>query len=182
MTCIQPIPAAVLCRWGPVLSHHCACKCPSMSAWTSAAQCSLLCQIGSFSNFLDWQIFLGMFKPCNMANPSSFLSNMNGCTIPPNGWTVAEIGAWHDGIVKQPGQCLKYTCSLTSIGIPIIKIKQSHSCLNFIMGISMHGKTVFILRQTWGHRQLTNFCLYSSAALITQMTCHHPDYSIPSMR
>ena len=40
-----------------------------------------------------------------------------------------------------------YRCILTSIGIPIIKIKQSHDHLIFIMEIFIPGKTVLILRQ-----------------------------------
>ena len=39
-------------------------------------------------------------------------------------------------------------CRLTSIGIPIIKIRWSHDCLIFIMEIPIPGRTVFILR--WG--------------------------------
>ena len=38
---------------------------------------------------------------------------------------------------------------LTSAGIPIVKIKQSHGRLTFIMGIPISVKTVFILRR--GH-------------------------------
>ena len=38
------------------------------------------------------------------------------------------------------------SCCLTSIGIPIKKIGQSHDCFTFIMGIPLCGKTVFILK------------------------------------
>ena len=37
-------------------------------------------------------------------------------------------------------------CHLTSIGIPIIKIRRSHDRLIFIMEIPIPGKTVFMLR------------------------------------
>ena len=39
-------------------------------------------------------------------------------------------------------------CCLTSIGIPIFNIKQSHDCLTFVMEILMPRKAVFILK--WG--------------------------------
>ena len=38
-------------------------------------------------------------------------------------------------------------CHLTSIGIPMLKIRRSHDRLIFNMGIPIPGKTVFILRQ-----------------------------------
>ena len=40
-----------------------------------------------------------------------------------------------------------YRCCLTSMRIPIIKIKQCDYCLIFIMRIYLHGITVFILKQ-----------------------------------
>ena len=41
-----------------------------------------------------------------------------------------------------------WRCHLTGIGIPMIKIRQSHVCLIFNMGISIPGKAIFILK--WG--------------------------------
>ena len=41
---------------------------------------------------------------------------------------------------------------LTSIGIPVLKIRQSHNCLIFNMGIPIPGKDFFILRQDPGHQ------------------------------
>ena len=40
-----------------------------------------------------------------------------------------------------------WICCLTSIGISIIKISQSHDHLIFIMEISIPGMTIFVLRQ-----------------------------------
>ena len=47
-------------------------------------------------------------------------------------------------IVQGPISIL--TCLFTSIAIRIIKIRWSHDLLIFIMGISIRGKTVFILK------------------------------------
>ena len=45
-------------------------------------------------------------------------------------------------ILERP-RGLQYKCRLTSIGIPIIKIRWFHDRLIFVMVIHIHGKTVF---------------------------------------
>ena len=49
--------------------------------------------------------------------------------------------------LKKFGAVSIQTCRLTSIGIPILKIRRSRDRLIFNMGILYPGKTVFILRQ-----------------------------------
>ena len=57
------------------------------------------------------------------------------------GVTIINISGKNDHIITW------WLCHLTSIGIPIIKIRQYHDHLILIMGIPMHGKTIFILQQ-----------------------------------
>ena len=49
-------------------------------------------------------------------------------------------------VIKVLGAISLQKCSLTSIGIAIIKKKPSHDSLIFIMEITISGKTVFVLR------------------------------------
>ena len=60
---------------------------------------------------------------------------------------VMEILNWKDGILilKSSWGPTQNKDSLTSIGIPIIKIRRSHDPLIFLMEILIPGKTVFIL-------------------------------------
>ena len=75
------------------------------------------------------------------------------CGYSVSGNTGAMV--WHHGdltdayhLCQRPGGCLLIqTCRLTSTGIPIVMIRQSHNCLIFVMEIPIPWKTLFILRQ-----------------------------------
>ena len=56
----------------------------------------------------------------------------------------------------------------TNIGSHIIKIRQFHDCLNFIMGITIPGKTVFILKQGRGLNEIQIHVIWSGVLAETK--------------
>ena len=76
------------------------------------------------------------------------------------------------------GGILIYRCRLTSIGIPILKIRQSNDHLIFNMEIPIPGKTVFILRQGPG---LTHKYTMTVLVVDPEVVVHTEGRSIISM-
>ena len=74
-----------------------------------------------------------------------------------------------------------YTCHLTSIGIPIIKIKWSHDHLIFIMAMFIPEKMVYILRQDTGCSDFDRSASCVFYAKKSQRTHHYSSAGVPGM-
>ena len=116
----------------------------------------------------------------------NYSSSFNGCLAKPPWKSDYILQAWMSNYIPpkmmymitypncsihnrtcHQGAVSVQRCCLTSIGIPMLKIRRSCDPLIFNMGIPIPGKTVFILKQDPG-----SYCWYYSPVTFSSLSSH----------